>query len=158
MRNQGTLIIGALITALAGACGEDFTIADEPLSGTIGGESWTFVEGETNFFLSEGQDDWFAELYAEDYEPCGFGAPQDGNSLIVAIPMELGEFELSSSLSMTFVVDTDDGIDNLVSFDGVVRVDSFDGTTLVGGLAAAFDDDNEVSGTFELSICPDDGF
>jgi hypothetical protein len=142
-----------LLSSLALACGggSDHEIAESTLSGTVGGATWTFAAGETNAFLSAGEDNFFAELYAEDYEPCTFATP-DGDFLIVAVPKEPGEYELDSDLNMTFVVGD---ADNLVSFDGLVRVDEVTATTVRGGLSAAFED-NEVSGTFELTVCPED--
>jgi hypothetical protein len=157
MRHQGTLIIAALTGALAGACGEDFTVNEEPLSGTVGGESWTFAEGEIDFFLSSNSDYFVAKLFSEDYTPCGFDEPA-GNFLFISIPREPGEYEFSTSLNMTFVIDSDEGLDNKVTFDGVIRVDEVTETSLSGGVASSFDGDNEINGLFELTICPDDGF
>jgi hypothetical protein len=141
----------ALLMLSLAACGTDYDIPATPLAGKVGGQPWTFVAGETNFFLSEGEDDFFAELYPMAYEACGFGAPQ-GDHLIVAVPKAPGDYEFSLSLNMTFVVGD---AENLVTFDGRVVVDEVTATTVRGGLHGVYDDDNEVSGRFELSVCPD---
>jgi hypothetical protein len=135
------------------ACGTSYEVADQPLAGTIDGEPWTFVAGATDAFLSEGEDEFFAGLYDEAFEPCQYSEPDRPTFLIASIPKQPGEYEFSLSLNMTFVVDRDDGPDNLVATDGVIVVDEVTATTVRGGLHGVFDDDNEVNGTFEVAIC-----
>ncbi len=146
-----TLALAALPTACGG--GDDLSISDAPLSGSIGGEAWTFMSGETDAFLSEGDDDFFAVLSAGAELDCGFGQP-DGNYLILAVPKTPGEYDLSLQRNMTFVVAPSD---NLIGTDGVIRVDTVTDTTVTGGIHAVYDGDNEVDGTFELTVCVDDG-
>jgi hypothetical protein len=143
-----------LAALLASACGGDdeMSIDDTVLAGTVNGQSWSFRSGETDAFLSEGEDNFFASLYATEVEACGFGGP-DGYYVIAAVPKATGEYEMSSSLNLTFAVGDSD---NLVTFDGVIRVDEVTDTVVRGGLAASYDGDNTVSGTFELTICADD--
>jgi hypothetical protein len=145
MRN---IIVG--IALLAGACGggEGEAIVDTPLSGTVGGQAWTFVAGDTDAFLSEGESEFFASLYAATFTPCGFDTPT-GDFLIVSVPKEVGEYDFSLSLNMTFAV----GSDNLVATDGRIIVDEVTATTVRGGLVGDFDGDNHVNGQFELTIC-----
>ena len=151
-------LIAALLTAsLTAACGTDSgggsgeVDMTQPLSGTVGGEAWTFAAGETNAFLSEGEDDFFAEFYSTAYTQCGFSAPS-GNSLIVSIPKAPGEYDMGTSRNMTFVVG---GNQNLISFDGKIIVEEVTPTSVKGGLVGSYDGDNEVNGTFELKICAD---
>lgn len=145
MRN---IIVG--LAMIAGACGGGGgeEIVDTTLSGSVGGQPWTFVAGHTDAFLSEGESDFFAELYAGTFTPCGFDTPT-GDFLIVSVPKEVGEYDFSLSLNMTFVV----GSDNLVATDGRVVVDEVTATTVRGGLVGDFDGDNHVNGQFELTIC-----
>lgn len=143
----------ALAACTLFACGEDFTITEQPLAGSVGGTAWAFVEGDTNDFLSDG-DTYFASLYASDFEQCGFGSPSGANSVILNLPKETGEWELSLSRNMTFVVQTNEGVDNLIGIDGVIRVDSITADTITGGVHAKYDDDNEIDGTFSVAICP----
>jgi len=150
--------LALLTTALLGfgACsveaggGED--IVDSNLSGVVAGQSWNFAAGHTSAFLSEGEDDFFATLYPTTFTPCGFNEPS-GPHIIVAIPKTTGEFDMGFDRNMTFV---DDSSNNYVSFDGVIRVDSVTATSVSGGLAAGYDSDNEVNGTFDITICADD--
>lgn len=132
------------------ACGGGHEIAATPLAGTVGGQPWTFVAGHTSAFLSDGEPDFFAELYAEAFAPCAFSTPP-GNHLIVAVPKSPGDYDFSTSLNMTFVVGDSE---NLVTFDGRIVVDEVTDTLVRGGLAGDFDGDNDVSGQFELTICP----
>jgi hypothetical protein len=142
---------GVGLALALGACGgTDYDIPVAPLAGTVGGEPWTFVAGHTNDFLSEGEDDFFAELYPAAFTACEFSTPP-GNHLIVAVPKAVGDYDFSTSLNMTFVVGASD---NLVTFDGRVRVDEVTATTVRGGLHGVFDGDNEVKGEFTLTVCP----
>lgn len=145
----------SVVSLLAACGGSDHSIDDAPLSGTVGGQPWSFVAGETDFFLSDGEDDFFALLYASEITPCDVGAPPEGNSLIVAVPKQPGEYELGWSQNMTFVVGESE---NLVATEGLIRVDEVTETTVRGGLHGVFDGDNEVSGTFELTVCPESAF
>ena len=43
--------------------GNDVTIAEGPLSGTVGGQDWTLARAETDAFLSEGEPDYWSDLY-----------------------------------------------------------------------------------------------
>ncbi len=119
------------------------------LTGAVGGETWTFAAGETNAFHSEGENDYFAELYPAAYTQCGFSTPS-GNHLIVSVPKKTGDFTFGTSRNMTFVVGDSN---NLISFEGRVVVDEVTATTIKGGLVASYDGDNDVNGTFELAIC-----
>jgi hypothetical protein len=146
-----TMTGAALALALAACGGGDYDIPATPLAGTVGGQPWTFVAGHTNAFLSEGEDDFFAELYPAAFTACGFGTPP-GDHLIVAVPKTPGDYDFSTSLNMTFVVgDAQD----LVTFDGRVVVDEVTATLVRGGLHGHFDGDNVVKGQFELTICAD---
>ena len=123
----------------------------QTLTGTVGGQTWTFAAGETNAFLSEGEDDFFAEFYPTAYTQCGFSAPT-GDHLIVAIPKTPGEYEMSLNRNMTFVVGDSE---NLVSFEGKIIVDEVTATSVKGGLVGSYDGNNKVNGAFELKICED---
>jgi hypothetical protein len=149
------LAIVAVVTTLAwSGCGTDYTIAEQNLSGSIGGVDWTFATGETNAFLSE-DGDYFAVLYAESFSTCASSSPMSVDHLIISIPKEIGEWGLSLSRNMTFVVQEGDGPNNLIGTEGTLRVDSLTTDTLVGGIYAEFDGDNVVDGTFTVAICPD---
>ncbi len=148
-----------LMMVMLAACGGDDGDTDEPiaeqnLTGLINGEAWDFAAGHTNAFLSEGEDTFFASLYADPFEACGFGEP-DGPHLILAIPKEPGERTLSLGLNMTFVLDNEDN-DNLVGTRGKIRVDEVTATTVTGAIRARFDADNEVEGEFSVTICADE--
>ncbi len=143
-----------LLATLAVGCGTSYDITDQPLAGTIGGTPWTFVAGDTNDFLSQ-DDDYFASLYPETYSTCGFGEPTQVNHLILNIPKQVGEYDYSLQLNMTFVVyDGTGSPNNLIGTSGTIRVDSVTADTITGGVYARFDGDNEIDGTFSVAICP----
>lgn len=152
IRSLITAALLGFLFPLSAACGGgdgDFVIDDAELSGAVGGQAWTFVSGDTDFFLSDGEDDFFATLYASEVTPCGFGSPE-GDFLIVAVPKEPGEYGFGLSQNMTFVVGESQ---NLVATSGVIRVDEVTDTLVRGGLHGVFDGENEVSGTFEITVC-----
>lgn len=137
----------AFSLAVLVGCGSSYDIVATPLAGTIGGQTWTFKTGHTSAFLSEGEDDFFATLYQEEFTPCGF--EPSGPHLIVSIPKAPGDYEMGLSLNMTYVV----GSDNKIATDGRIVVDSVTATKVTGGLASEFDGDNSVNGQFEVTIC-----
>lgn len=146
-------VVATLLTAGLVGCGSSgpsaADIGTETLAGSVGGQAWTFVAGETNAFLSEGEDDFFAEFYPEAYTACGFSTPS-GNHLIVSVPKSPGEYQMGTQRNMTFVVGDSD---NLISFDGAIIVEEVTATSVKGGLVGEFDGDNVVNGRFELTIC-----
>ena len=148
-----TYLSAILVAAATLGCGDSFEVSDQPLQGRVGGESWSFVKGDTNAFLSD-DEGFFATLFAIDYEACGFSQAA-GNSLILSIPTEAGDYNLSLQRNMTFVVDDDDSPLNLVATEGRIVVDEVTATTITGGIHARFDGDNEIDGTFIISICSD---
>lgn len=150
MQKFGSYFLACLIaSALTAGCGGDLEISEAPLSGNVLGEPWTFQRGHTSAFLSEGEDDFFALLYAQPFTECGF--EPSGPRLIVSIPKETGEYDFGLGLNMTF----SDGVDNLITSDGRIVVDSVSATRVTGGLAGSYDADNEVTGRFDIAICPD---
>lgn len=146
-------IAAALLTSILAACGGDDGPGEvdttQTLTGLVGGEAWTFVAGETNHFLSEGEDDFFAEFYPATYTQCGFSSPS-GNHLIVSVPKTPGTYDMGTQRNMTFVVGDSN---NLIAFNGKIVVDEVTTTSVKGALVGQFDGDNEVNGTFELKVC-----
>jgi hypothetical protein len=148
-----------LLSIALTACGTDdddgggggVEIVDTPLAGTVGGQSWTFVAGDTDAFLSEGEDDYFTSLYGETISACGF-AQTGTNHLILRVPMVPGEYPFSlSGHNMTFAIAPSD---NLVTLDGKVVVDAVTATSVTGGIYGRYDSANEVNGRFTATICP----
>lgn len=148
--------LGWLVVTLVGtaACGGGGTteVSADPLAGSINGKPFTFVSGETNGFLSEGDDNFFSDLYGEASTPCGFSHPT-GPHLIASIPMTPGDYTLSLQLNMTFTYDDGDTIQNLVATNGRLIVDEVTTTSVTGRLHGIYNDDNEVDGAFMLAVC-----
>ena len=148
-----TTVLAIGMMALVGCATDEGSkeISATTMTGSVGGQAWTFAAGHTSAFLSEGEDDYFATLFQTPFTPCGFSEPS-GPHIIVSIPKTTGDFDMGFGRNMTFV----DGSENLVSFDGRIRVDSISATNVRGGLAASYDSDNEVNGTFDVTICTDE--
>ena len=150
------ILVGLTLSVGLVGCGTDddggsMTIEDAPLAGKVGGADWTFVAGDTSAFLSEGEDSYFTTMYPAQFTACGFSEP-GGDHIIVGIPKTVGEYPMSLSRNMTFVV----GDQNLIGINGKIRVDEVTADKVKGGLVGSFDGDNQVSGTFEVTICPDE--
>jgi hypothetical protein len=153
MKTLSTVLAIAMM-GLVGCATDDGDVpelSDQMLTGEVGGQTWTFAAGQTDAFLSEGEDDFFATLYPTTFTTCGFSEP-GGDHLIVAIPKQPGEYEMSLSRNMTFVVGDSQ---NLIATQGKIVVDEVTDTTVKGGLVAAYDGSNEVNGRFEITICPE---
>jgi hypothetical protein len=153
MTRSGFLFIAAVsLVGFAGcSSSESETIVETPLSGKVGGQPWTLQVGATNAFLSD-ETSFEASFYAAQYTPCVDIEP-NAPHLLVSIPRQLGDHELSQGLNITFVTASDD---NLRSVKGKITVDSVTATTITGGLVSHFDDGNDVNGQFQATICPDE--
>ena len=139
-----------------GGCGSDSGgsgggagIASGTLSGKVGGVAWTFAQGDTDSFLSD-EEKFFTALYDGHYTACDrFSAP-NGNTILVGVPTQVGEYALGFQQTMTFVV----GDTNLIATDGVIVVESVTDTSVEAGMRSRFDTDNEVNGRFTVDLCP----
>jgi hypothetical protein len=155
MKTLTTLFAASMMALVTtAACGTDDGTAalnETTMTGKVGGQTWTFAAGHTSAFLSEGEPDFFASLYPMAFTACGFSEPS-GNHLIIALPKTPGEYEMSLSRNMTFVVGDST---NLIATNGKIFVDEVTATTVKGGLVAKYDGENEVNGRFEVTICPD---
>jgi hypothetical protein len=151
MKNITRKFALALLLAVAacGGGGGDVEVSDTPLAGTVNGQPWTFTAGHTSAFLSEGEPDFFAIMHATQFEACGFSEPA-GDHLIVSIPKTVGDYEMSLSQNMTFVVGDSN---NLIATEGRIVVEEVLADKVRGKLHGIFDDDNEVDGKFEVTIC-----
>ncbi len=146
------IITLASVLALTGCSITTSTSTDidpTPLAGTVSGQAWSFAAGNTDAFLSEGQDDFFATFYESSYTPCTDSDPS-GPHLIIAIPKSPGDYTMDLSRNMTFV----DGDNNLVAIDGRIIVDTVTATQVTGGVHGTYDDENDVSGQFAITVCP----
>lgn len=129
------------------------SIASGPLSGKIDGQSWAFVAGETDSFLSDDKK-LFATLYAESFASCGTGPAPAGRHLIFNIPPKAGDYRLSIGLTATFVIPRDTGTDNLGATRGRLVVDEVTDSAVQGKAHVVFDAENEVDGAFQIARCP----
>jgi hypothetical protein len=156
--SRGWCLLGALcaLGCSSGGGGGDapIAIASGPLSGKIGGESWAFVAGDTDSFLSDDQQ-LFASLYAEPLgSTCGTGAPPTGRHIILNVPTQPGDYALSLTLTATFVIPRDTDTDNLGATRGRLVVDEITTSSVRGKAHVIFDAQNEVDGAFQLTRCP----
>lgn len=139
------------ILLAAGCDGGSTTISSQVLAGKIGGHAWTFVQGETDAFLSD-DSSYFVTLYASSFAACAtFSSPTDESHMLVSLPRTPGSYDLSLARNATFYVPP---YDNLVATRGHIRIDESTGTTITGGANITYDSDNTVDGQFQVDICP----
>lgn len=124
-------------------------VGTQPLAGVVAGSSWTFVAGDTNAYLSDG-DDLFTKLYASSYPDCG-SAPFGEDHLLLSIPKQVGDYVFSLQRNGTFAVG---GSDNLVTTRGRLIVESVDASSVTARVHMIFDGGNEVDGRFTATVCP----
>ena len=141
-------LLALSFAALTGACTITTSNDIDPttLSGYVAGQQWTMVAGSADVFSSS--EDFFAVMYPRAYTPCS--SEPSGPHILVSIPMQVGDYSMNLSRNMTFT----DGENNLIATDGRIVVDSVSSTHITGGLHGTYDLDNEVSGQFDLTICP----
>jgi hypothetical protein len=150
------LVAAALAVGFA-ACGGDGgggggSVSSQPLAGMIGGQPWTFVAGETDFFLSSQDTNYFTSLYDVAATPsCTPGGPSTAkNQIILEIPKMPGHY----SQGGTFVYPDSMGRPyNDITLSGTLEVTSISATEIVGGVKMAIDSKNSVDGQFTVSIC-----
>lgn len=134
----------------------DYDISNEALSGEINGQAWTFVSGVAQDIFGDGK--LWIDLYATapDGDPCSFSAYEvDETRIILTIPPEEFDKELSLSESITLFYDEDGESWNEIVTEGRLIVDEVTDTTLSGRLYATADG-SEVDGTFSVTICETD--
>lgn len=151
LRVLAVVTCALLLTACGsdGADGGKVDIASGPLSGKVGGSSWTLAGARTNASLSDDEQFW-VDMYGAGTVTCD-GSGQ-GNSLIVSVPRKVGSYRLNLDLNGTFVVG-EGTPDNFISTEGAIRVDEVTASSLRGGLSMTYDASNSVSGDFEATVC-----
>ena len=129
------------------------TIASTPLSGLVGGESWTVALAEADAFLSEGEPDFWVDAYSTARAACQSRSP-GGPHLILDLPKQPGAYRLSLRRNATFVIEGADAtFENLIATEGRLVVDEVTDSVIRGGAYVRFDAQNSVNGRFEASIC-----
>lgn len=132
--------------AVAG-CGEE-TIDDGPLAGEINGKAWTFQGGSAEDIFGDGEL-WISLHSSTAADPCGFN-PFDGDHVLIVRPPEPTDKGLSLSNNITIVYD---GSNNDIMTSGRLVIDTITTTTIGGGLVTSRDN-HDLSGRWEVPICP----
>jgi len=136
-----------------GGPGGGTPITEQPLTGKIGGQPFTFATGETDAFLSMG-DRYFVTLYGSAFTACAVGgAPFSASSVIFEVPKAAGTYKLGLTQTATLY---DGAVSyNHVATRGSIVIDAIAGTTISGGASITFDANNAVNGKFTATICAD---
>lgn len=108
------------------------------------------ASGDTDSFLSDDNGFW-ATAYGEAHSDCTLDATSK-SEMLLTIPTKPGDYPLGFTLTATFSVAQTS--DSLVATQGHIVVDSITSTTITGGAAIEYDQDNSVNGRFTLTICP----
>jgi hypothetical protein len=158
------VVLAAVPSATTAACGGDgdgsgvtgATVANQPLSGMINNQPWTFVSGQTDPSFQLQPDLYSATLFDKqitstctDLEP-----PDADRQLLLNIPKAVGTYTLSIDLNQTFsYTDAQGTPQNDVATSGVLEVTSLTNTTLRGGVRMHFRTADSVEGQFEITVC-----
>jgi hypothetical protein len=128
------------------------SIADQPLTGTIAGQSWTLVDGDVSTFLAD-DTAYVASLFDVGLGGCDAEWPETGGVIQVEFPREVGSYELSSvrSVSLATIGNLAEGV---AAERGVLVISEIADGRVRGGLRAEADDANAVEGRFDLTLCP----
>ena len=143
--------LAALAAGCGGSDGGSTTISSQPLAGKIGGQPWTFVQGETSSLLSTASQYW-VDAYPVTFSSCTDYFSTTANTLLMSLPTAIGNYRVSINLNQTFYVAATN--DNLVATSGELDIIDISATTITGGAKFAYDADNSVDGQFEVTICP----
>lgn len=141
----------AVLAAGCGSGGGSTVISGQPLSGKIGGQSWTFMTGETSSSVPNSGRYW-VDAYGESFTPCSGSAPFTADEILMEFPMSVGNYAVTLDLSQTFYIAATN--DNLVATSGEIDITDISATTITGGAKFAYDADNSVDGQFQMTICP----
>lgn len=146
--------VAALAAVGCGGGGSRYTIDDGPLTGLFNGTDWKFVSGDTTDSLSD-ENGFFATLHDTEITSCSGEAAYGEAIVLVHIPKAVGTYDFDLDQSLTFVLERE----NVVSFTGVIEVESVTDTKVSAGLYATYNNDVnfEISGHFEVDVCPPDG-
>jgi hypothetical protein len=141
------------LTACGGGSSGGGSPSSQPLAGMINGAAWTFVAGETDFYLSSMGTDYFTSLYDIPITtPCTPGGPSNAkSSLILQIPKMPGHYTQGG----TFVYPdpTTGRPDNDFATSGTLEVTSISSTQIVGAVKMELGIKDSVDGQFTVSIC-----
>jgi hypothetical protein len=152
---QNLALAGLAAVGLA-ACGgsSGSSISTKPLAGTVNGQPWMFVDGETDFFLSSNPGDhFFAILYDTPVvASCTVADPPlSKGHLILEIPKMPGVYARGGTF--VFPDPTTGRDDNDIATTGTLEVTSVSSTQITGGVKMSFDAKNTVDGQFTISVC-----
>lgn len=140
------------LTACGGGDGYSASdIMDQVPQGRLDGQSWTMISAVVEEDAFD-PDELSVDLYAEQVDPCGFGS---GERIMFQVPRAVGEYPLKfefggESRTVTFYVPPGS---NTIASEGIIVIESIDGTTITMGLVAHYDDDFTVNGRFTTKIC-----
>jgi hypothetical protein len=152
-RRAWLILAGAVGLAACGGSGGGSSISSKPLGGTINGQPWVYVDGQTDFFLSSTSDKYFASLYDRPIaEACTVALPPgEMNYLVLNIPKMTGSFTQGGTFQ--FPDPTTGRTADAIATTGSLEVTAISATEISGGVKMAIDANNTVDGQFTVSIC-----
>jgi len=131
---------------------DDFDPSEDPLTGKIGGEEWTY----SSAYASENIRTSILEglLILQDIQdPCAIRLPTDPY-ISIKVPSLRETYNLPSiNGNIEVIFNTRNGAKRLTASGGFIQVVAFSGREAIGFINATFDDDNFVEGSFVLEIC-----
>ena len=155
------LVLGALV--LAAGCGDDddnhggYTAADiqdQTVQGTHDGQPFTLVTASVKEDAFDANE-LSVKLYGEQVDPCDTFTTPDAGYIMFSVDRAVGEyplhFSMEGSQTVTFYVPPGS---NTIATEGIIVIESLDGSSVTMGILADAGDDNHINGRFTADICP----
>jgi hypothetical protein len=125
------------------------TFLDQTLQGKIEGVDWTMASGKA---FGDSFDNTIDNLrmYNESSSDICTDFIIGETLVLLYLPKGTGTYQLSNSRTITLASNSN----NYVATSGIIEITSADSSQVVGKIAACFDGDNYVNGSFTLTYCP----
>ena len=181
--NIGVFCLVAVLASSCGGLGKEMAISEQPLAGTINGQSWSvgIVTGRWDPYSAFGNEYSFT-MYPMSLSACATGSTADLDPLVVLVPGAVGRYPISKpdtpsgqggSTESTSTYPswqpypsgsggtTGPGSNVAVYFasglratGGHIVISAVSTTAVVGGADITFDTNDHLNGQFQSTSCP----
>jgi hypothetical protein len=142
----------ALAVLFAASCGGTSDpaggISSQPMSGKIGGQPWTFKNGQT---LGTAIEAYRVYASGTSFTPCAGEFPFEMDQVILTVPEKVGSYDLTLLFNQSLASAATGA--TYIATRGKLVVESITATTIKGAAKLEGNADNYLDGTFEATIC-----
>ena len=176
LRRVDVLCLVALLGAGCGGAGDEVAISQQPLAGTINGQTWALGTVKGSWYPYSA----FGNEYSFTMYPCG--SPANTDPLVVLVPGVVGSYSVTPPGTSSGQPSTDGSISTsptwqpypsgsggatgigsnvavyfasgLEATRGRIVISSASTTAIVGGADLVFDTSGHLNGQFQSANCP----